>query len=161
VRGYGYDGLGNSITVPAADVGATGGLTLSYFVTDMVASMAPSKGSAQKTRTLDPTGRLHTETDSATGLISTNHYVDGSDSPSWIADSNGSWTRNLEGIDGLLAATISNTGGVELQLTNLHGDVVATMPNSSSWRASSGLTRNRDRPLPWPTNWGCAAWRSK
>jgi catechol 2,3-dioxygenase-like lactoylglutathione lyase family enzyme len=31
----------------------------------------------------------------------------------------------------------------------------------SNWRASSAHATNRDRPTPWPTNWGCAAWHSK
>jgi RHS repeat-associated protein len=45
----------------------------------------------------------------------------------------GAWTRNIDGIDGELAATYdSQTGTATLQLTNLHGDVVATASTSGS-----------------------------
>lgn len=55
----------------------------------------------------------------------TDHYDGSADSPSVIGTASG-WTRNLEGIDGNLAATITNTGAVTYQLTNLHGDITAT-----------------------------------
>jgi RHS repeat-associated protein len=70
-------------------------------------------------------GTSHTET---------LHYQDGSDAVSWsrIADSQGqevSWERNIEGIDGDLAAIRTHDGQGDttvLQLPNLHGDIIAT-----------------------------------
>jgi RHS repeat-associated protein len=76
--------------------------------------------------TLDPARRLRTQTDSATGLTETNHYDGTSDSPSWIAKSDGTWQRFASAIGADMAAQIDSTGAVTLQLTNLHGDVVAT-----------------------------------
>ncbi len=53
------------------------------------------------------------------------HYAGGSDSPAWTI--RGSvWSRNIVGIGGELAAVQNSLAGVALQLTNLHGDVVAT-----------------------------------
>ena len=71
------------------------------------------------------------------------HYSDGTDSPAWSEQKVGStvvsWTRNIEGIDGGLAAIYDSQAGgtISLQLTNLHGDIVATASNSST---ASGLT---------------------
>ena len=58
-----------------------------------------------------------------------NHYGDDSDEPRWIIEDTtlGSYTRNVSGPDGDLAATTSGAGDVRLQLTNLHGDVAATI----------------------------------
>jgi RHS repeat-associated protein len=52
------------------------------------------------------------------------HYAGGSDSPAWI-DRGSSWQRNIPGIGGL-GAIQDSSKGTTLQLTNLHGDVVAT-----------------------------------
>jgi RHS repeat-associated protein len=126
--GYAYDPLGRTTTVPAADAGGTNALTVGYDVNDMVASQV--QGSSSKSFALDPTERLTTITTGAS--VQTNYYAGGSDSPAWISTSDGSWTRNVQGIAGNLAAIVSSSGSDELQLTNLHGDVVATAPNLSN-----------------------------
>lgn len=89
----------------------------------MVASL--TQAGRTRTFTLDPSDRIITETDT-TGPTLTNHYADSSDSPAWLSFSDGTWTRNIEGPGGRLAATVTNTGTTELQITNLHGDIVAT-----------------------------------
>lgn len=43
------------------------------------------------------------------------------------SDPGGGWTRNISGF-GDLAATIGSASPLTLQLANLHGDVVATLP---------------------------------
>jgi RHS repeat-associated protein len=53
------------------------------------------------------------------------HYAGGSDSPAWI-DRGSSWSRNVVGIGGGLAAIQDSAKGTTLQLTNMHGDIVAT-----------------------------------
>lgn len=126
--GYAYDPLGRTTTVPAVDAGGTNSLTLAYYANDMVASQV--QGSSSKNFALDPTERLTTITTGAS--VQTNYYADGSDSPAWISTSDGSWTRNVQDIAGNLAAIVSSTGSDELQLTNLHSDVVATAPNVSN-----------------------------
>ncbi|HVC78162.1 MAG TPA: RHS repeat-associated core domain-containing protein [Candidatus Micrarchaeaceae archaeon] len=126
--GYTYDPMGRTTSVPASDAGGTNALTNGYYVNDMVASQV--QGTSSKSFGLDPTERLTTITTGAS--VQTNLYAGGSDSPAWISVSDGSWTRNVQDIGGNLAAIVSSTGSDELQLTNLHGDVVATAPNVSN-----------------------------
>jgi RHS repeat-associated protein len=136
--GYTYDTLGRTLTVPAADaisIGThysdTGALTVGYYANDLVASQTQGVGSM--TFTLDPLqNRVATSVDSS--LTTTDHYSGSSDSPAWTATS-ATTTRNVAGPDGNLAATITGTGGTTvatLQLTNLHGDTVATAADDST-----------------------------
>ncbi len=71
----------------------------------------------------------------------TNHYADDSDSPAWIAEQTrpdastgwtNKWTRNILGPDGVLGMIQSSDGSASIQLTDLHGDVVSTMADSTS-----------------------------
>jgi RHS repeat-associated protein len=129
--GYRYDALGRTLTVPAVDaagIGAhaadAGALGLGYYANDMVATEA--QGSAQVTFTLDPTqNRILTAGDGAT--TTTNHYTGGSDAPAWTSTGPETWTRDIMGIDGGLAATVDQAGAVVLHLANPHGDVIATV----------------------------------
>jgi RHS repeat-associated protein len=124
--------------------------------------------------TLDPNGRLRTGTEQrlnngtpvsfddaanpansggTTAITTLNHYADDGDSPAWIdiadAQGNHSWTRNVPGLDGGLAATQTPTGVVQLQLANIHGDIVATAddttaatpPNAYSESTEFGVAR--------------------
>jgi RHS repeat-associated protein len=59
------------------------------------------------------------------------HYADASDSPAWTEQA-GTWSRNIVGIGGELAAIQDSASGTTLQLTNLHGDVVGTASLSQS-----------------------------
>lgn len=136
--GFVYDQLGRITTVPAGHAGG-GPLTTSYYANDMVRSQ--SQDGATKGWLLDPTlqrPRASTPNGSAQEVL---HYADDSDSPSWTAQlTNGtetSWSRNIEGIDGDLAAIQHSQNGVQFQLTNLHGDIVAT---ASSDPAAGGVT---------------------
>ncbi|GAA0368208.1 hypothetical protein GCM10009530_17730 [Microbispora corallina] len=88
-----------------------------------------TQGSTTKTFTLDPLGRVRQTTSSAGAQ--TNRYASGGDSPAWINEANGTWTRNVTAFTGL-AATQTSDGTLTPQLTNLHGDVVATCADSSS-----------------------------
>lgn len=59
------------------------------------------------------------------------HYDSDSDEPSWIAEDVSrpdSVTRYVSGVEGDVAMTTSLTGNRELQLVDLHGDIVATVP---------------------------------
>ena len=84
--------------------------------------------------------------------IQTNYYANGGDSPAWIGLSDGSWTRNIEGIDGSLGAIVSSTGSDELQLTNLHGDVVATAPNTSNADGTDAYFESTEFGIPRTSN---------
>jgi RHS repeat-associated protein len=132
--GYTYDTLGRTTTAPAADStsianGASGAPTESYYANDMVASQA--QGSTTNTYTLDPQqNRINTET--AASTTTTNHYTDTSDSPEWTSTSPTTWTRNLTGPAGGLVGTQDQTGAITFQLTNLHGDTIATATSTST-----------------------------
>ncbi|GIH25507.1 hypothetical protein Aph01nite_38170 [Acrocarpospora phusangensis] len=134
--GYTYDAFGRTLTIPADQAGSGGTTTVGYFANDMIASLAQS--GVTKTFTLDPVGRLRAATQtggSGAGTV-VNHYADDSDSPTWIAEADGSWTRNILDVGGLGAIQKSD-GTVTLQLSNLHGDIVAT---ASSSAGATGVT---------------------
>lgn len=134
--GYTYDQLGRTLTAPASDLSAgNSALSTTYFDNDRPRSM--TQGAAVKTFSLDPLHRYDEVVDTVNGtetLRIRNHYADGSDMPSWIESStNGggtwSWVRSVLGLSGSLAAVQTAAGTPSLQITNLHGDVVATVPN--------------------------------
>jgi hypothetical protein len=56
----------------------------------------------------------------------TSHYAGPGESPAWTITSTGSWTRDITGINGGLAAIQTNGGTPMLQLANLRGDIIAT-----------------------------------
>jgi RHS repeat-associated protein len=127
---YGYDTQGDVTTTPSADAGGSGNLTATYWADGLLDTQ--SQGGTTNSYTLDGTlDRYATETDSATGLTTTNDYSDSSDSPSWSTTGNGSWTANVTGLDGGLDAEVTETGSVTLELADLHGDIIATVNPSS------------------------------
>ena len=121
-EGISYDNHGRTTSLPAAYAGGST-LTTSYFTNDMVASQ--SQGGITNTYQLDSAMRPRqvTQSGAKTGT-EIFHYAGSSDAPAWI-DRGSSWTRNISGPGGLGAIQDSVTG-TSLQLTNLHGDVVAT-----------------------------------
>jgi RHS repeat-associated protein len=134
VTGAGYDSFGRMTNVPASHVG-DGTLQTAYYVNDMVRSQ--TQFDVTKTWLLDPTQQRHRATLPNGGVQEILHYADDSDAPAWSAMMNGttetSYTRNIEGIDGDLAAIYdSQTSSAILQLTNLHGDIVATASTSAT-----------------------------
>lgn len=113
-------------------------LTYGYYANDQVHTI--SQDGISKTYALDPTGRQRrTIAGNGTTHASVMHYGDGTDAPAWtaIVDSQQqevSWERDITGIDGNLAAIHSSaeteTEDTVLQLSNLHGDIVATVANA-------------------------------
>ena len=122
-----YDGFGRITTLPAGDTGNAGAAaTIAYYANDLVRSQ--TQAGTTVTYSLDAEGRLVAHVSSAGGSW-TNHYATaGSDSPAWIGENAAgtTWTRNITGPDGTLAATVDQAGTVTWQVTNLHGDVAAT-----------------------------------
>jgi RHS repeat-associated protein len=142
-----YDPLGRTTTVPASDAGGTA-LATGYYSNDMVASQA--QGSATKAFVLDPSQRIKSITTGTT--VQTNRYAESSDSPAWISMSDGSWTRNVEDIAGNLGVIVTSTASNELQLVNLHGDVVATAPNSGGAQGVDAYFESTEFGIPRSTN---------
>lgn len=139
--GYTYDELGRTLSVPAADLGSgTGDVSATYYTNDMVRTL--TRASEQTTYTLDVAGSRHrqyTVTNGATTATYVNHYADDTDQPSWIAG-NGSYTRAVLGVGGLSALYDGATGQVAWQISNLHGDVVATQAAGVAGLASTTVT---------------------
>jgi RHS repeat-associated protein len=135
--GVTYDAFGRMTAIPAQHSGG-GALSYTYHVNDQVRTI--SQDGVSKTYTLDPVGRQRaTVATGGTTHTETLHYSDESDSTSWtrVTDGQGqevSWERAIEGIDGDLAAirTHDSQGDqTTLQLTNLHGDTIATATTDS------------------------------
>ena len=121
-EGVAYDDLGRITSLPEAYAGG-GTLTSSYFVNDLAHSQ--TQDGLTNTYELDATLRQRASTQSgAKAGTSTLHYVSADDSPAWIEEGE-DWTRNIGGFEGL-AAIEESSGTTTLQLTDLHGDVVAT-----------------------------------
>ncbi|HET9672959.1 MAG TPA: RHS repeat-associated core domain-containing protein, partial [Actinomycetota bacterium] len=126
--GYTFDAFGRITQIPAADAGGSQ-ITLAYHANDRVQSLTTS---STDTVIIDPTNRVRTlETSSA---IQTWHYPADTDSPSWIAENTAGtiWNRNVAGPTGMLVAIADQSDTAVLQLTNLHGDIIATASTSAT-----------------------------
>jgi RHS repeat-associated protein len=123
-----YDALGRTTLVADADAAGSGDLTGTYYVNDLVRSLAVGTAATTYTPDVDQQ-RVRSWTDGTT--TRTNHYEGDGDAPSWVAEGAASWTRNVGGIGGDLAAIYDSAGTATLQLTNLHGDVIATASTSN------------------------------
>jgi RHS repeat-associated protein len=130
--GVEYDAFSRMTEVPSAYANG-GALSYTYYANDQVRSV--EQDGLSKTYLIDPIGRQRqTVAEDGTTHTETLHYSDDSDSPSWtsVTDSSQqevSWTRNVRGIEGDLAAirTVDDQGSsVELQLSDLNGQIVAT-----------------------------------
>jgi len=128
--GLTYDNFGRITSLPGSYAGEGKALATSYFSNDMVASQ--SQGGITNIFQLDGALRQRQRIQGG-GLEGTEifHYADASDSPAWTERA-GIWSRNIVGIGGELAAIQDSGTGVSLQLTNLHGDVVAKASLSPS-----------------------------
>lgn len=159
--GYTYDAFGRTITIPAAHAAGGTDLQVGYHVNDLVASL--QQDGTSRTYALDPEGRIRStsQVGGARPGTTINHYAGMGDQPAWIAESDGSWTRNIEDLSGNLAAIQHSGGQVKHQLTNLHGDVVANVDaaptatgiESYSEQTETGLTRNENTTDPGRYGW--------
>lgn len=120
---YAYDALGRTTSLPERDASGLD-LDATYYVNDLAHTVTQQDGIAASW-TLDPTQRRFRARTQGT-VTKVNHYAGDGDSPAWIDEGGGAWTRYVAGIDGALAAVQDSAGTVVLQLVNLRGDVVAT-----------------------------------
>ncbi len=138
--GYTYDDFGRTRTLPAADTDQPTGpaASISYHSNEKVADI--EQGSQAKAYTLDAAQRISKITQSTSGVALrevTNHYADGSDSPSWVATATrpdasapwtNTWTRWVNGPDALLAIEQGSDGTSRLQMVDMVGDIISTLP---------------------------------
>ncbi|GAA2995324.1 hypothetical protein GCM10020229_04820 [Kitasatospora albolonga] len=123
--GYQYDAFGRTTRTPS-------GTVLSYAVNDL--AVGQENADTRQSWSADPAGRTATRTVSkkqtdgswSTSTSRLDHYGDDTDRPRWTVEdtTTGTWTRNVPGPGGDLMATVTSTGTVRLQLTNLFGSVV-------------------------------------
>jgi RHS repeat-associated protein len=120
-----YSEFGNITALPAADAGGSE-LTSAFYADNQLASQTQNGETIGYN--LDPSGR--TREIVSTGKTSQdviNHYAANGNSPAWTIETpSGNWTRNIQGIGGGLAAIQVNGATPELQLTDLHGNIIAT-----------------------------------
>jgi RHS repeat-associated protein len=129
--GVTYDPWGRITKLPALYAGGKELLT-EYFSSNMVADQ--SQGGITNTYELDASGRRRQRVQ-AGGVagVEVFHYDTPGGSPSWTA-LGATWTRNVTGISGELAAVQKSNGSVTFDLTDLHGDAVeetSADPNAS------------------------------
>ena len=119
-----YDNLGRITSLPSKLSGG-GTLQTAYYTGDLVKTQ--SQDGVTNAYELDATGRQRKRTRSKGEEESTEiyHYAGGSDSPVWIDEGEGQWTRFVRGI-GANAIEKGATEEITLQLSDLHGDIVAT-----------------------------------
>ncbi|MFF8531684.1 DNRLRE domain-containing protein [Streptomyces sp. NPDC015532] len=115
------------------------GTTLSYYATDLIRQQTSSTG--RQTWSLDALGRLSssvTETQNSDSTwsqtaVRTDHHGDDTDSPDWsVVDASGTVSRNVQGIDGSLAAVTGASGATVLQLADIAGNVTVQLPLDQS-----------------------------
>ena len=127
--GTAYESLGENTIVPASDAGGHA-LESTYYTDGAIYSQTQNEQT--NTYLLDPTGRA-LETTAVKGMSSkatTSHYSGTGSTPAWT-ETEGSWTRNITGITSGLAATQTNGGEAIIELANLHGDIIGTVPDNS------------------------------
>lgn len=125
LEGPTYDSWGRITNLPAEFAG-NAALATTYYSTGMVATQ--SQGSITNSYELDAAGRQRARVQ--TGIEGTEifHYDGPSDSVASV-ERGSTWARNVAGIGGELAAIQeggSSGSSVTYELTDLHGDVVAT-----------------------------------
>jgi len=133
--GYAYDLMGRVTTVPASD--SPSGLTtaLNYAADDR--NTLIWSGSTVQTLKYDPLRRIMQDTTQATGLastVSTLRYGSDQDQPTARTGTWG-WERFVTDTEGMQVATTTASTDT-LELSNLQGDIVATMTVGASSPAS-------------------------
>ena len=126
--GIAYNTFGDITTLPAADAepSAEHALTSTYYTDSQVASQKQNEQTVSYN--LDPASRtLETiSTGKPNNSTIVSHYAGPASSPAWtINPVSSEWRRNITGISGSLVAIQNNGETPELQLSNLHGDIIA------------------------------------
>ena len=129
-HGISYEPFGETRALPAGDAGGAE-LTSGFYADGQLARQ--EQAGQSNAYELDPARR--TSETIATGHMTATasmQYDGPEGTPAWIAYTSGEWTRNIFGISGSLAATQNDTETPTLQIANLHGDIIATVPDSET-----------------------------
>lgn len=145
-EGVAYDNFGNVTNLPGAYAGGKA-LSSTYYVDDSAASLTQDGTTIEYM--LDPAGReresVSVDGESETQLIS--HFTGGGDSPAWTEDDSGNWTRYIGGMGGL-AAIQTYAEGIDLQIADLHGDIVATTSPSEEVEGLDFIDESTEYGVP-------------
>ncbi len=136
--GISYDALGRTLGLPAGDVTGGAATAFTYYANDKSATITAGTGGSATAMSmaLDPTDRF-TQTTYTTGGTETRrtvNYFDGAgDAPAYITTSTNlgstwTWQQYVDDLGGDMAIEANSTGTAELELSNPHGDLVATVP---------------------------------
>jgi RHS repeat-associated protein len=155
LEGPTYDEWGRIRILPAEFAGGSA-LTTTYYGNEMVATQ--TQGAITNSFELDSTGRIRARLQGGGGLEGTEvfHYTGSSDSPAWTQRGS-SWSRNVLGIGGDLAAVVEG-GVVTVDLTNLHGDVVAAAEVSPTAEKLNAVYRHDEFGEPQAGSAGRFGW---
>jgi YD repeat-containing protein len=132
-----YEVFGADTSLPAADAGGQP-LETNYYADGAIYSQTQNEQS--NSYVLDPAGRVR-ETTTVAKLSSKStisHYSGSSATAAWTEEKGGaSSSRAIAGINGSLCATQTNSETPLIQITNLHGDVVGTVPDSTEAKVAT------------------------
>jgi RHS repeat-associated protein len=125
--GVKYNEFGDITALPAIDAGGkepSEELTSTYYTDNQLDTQTQNGETIGDN--LDPAGRtLETVATGKKASDIIDHYAGPGSTPAWTSNSSGETTRNITGIGGQLAAIQNNAEAPELQLANLHGDIIA------------------------------------
>ena len=128
-QGATYEPFGNTTSLPGSDAGGSE-LTSSFYADDQLASQTQAGETIGYN--LDPAGRTNEINSTGKTVASeTQHYTGPGDTPAWTGETSGNWKRMISTMSGLSAIEHNGETPV-LQLTNLHGDIVATAKDSET-----------------------------
>ncbi len=146
--GLGYDPLGDTTKLPAADAGGHE-LTSSYYVDGQVEKQ--SQNGQENVYSLDPMGRVRkTVSKGSVNVTAVSHYAGPGESLSWKDEGVGTYTRLIPGIDGSLCAIQANGGTPVLQLHDLQGDIVGTVALSETETKLASTYNSTEFGVPQP-----------
>jgi YD repeat-containing protein len=128
--GITYEPFGNITILPAADAGGSE-ITSKYYIDSQLYKQ--TQGEQTSEYKLDPEDRtLETITSGKTEAKIVTHYDGPGSAPTWTSEESGkTWTREIPGIGGELAATQTPTK-ITLQLHDLQGNIIGTAGNSET-----------------------------
>jgi RHS repeat-associated protein len=142
--GYSYDALGRTTSMPTNGIPVRNATTtrVGYYANDMasvitVQTVPLTQNVNQKSYALDVVNnRFRSSTDVASNVTQTNHYSFDGDSPTWTDEGSGAVSRQIAGVGGA-AARYTTSAGVQMLISNLHGDFVASMAAGSGTLSST------------------------
>jgi DNA-binding beta-propeller fold protein YncE len=120
-----YETFGNITKLPASDAGGHE-LSSAYYVDGQIATQEQNKQLIDYK--YDPVGRtsetVSENTETKAKITTISHYAGTGAALTWTSEGTEKWTRNIPGIDGSLTAVQESSGGVDLELHDLQGDIV-------------------------------------